>query len=156
MKSLSLLALFSAFVSLCFAQETFPGAKFNVSTSITGLGASADLTQAFATISGTILQRKTTPPTATRQEGLWSTPPSITTQLTPFGGYLLTGTTVVKFTDFGIKDGALIDLRLGVQGGPGIIPNILFNVSYSSLCSSLWTVMGNSTLLIYEYNGLVC
>ncbi|KAJ7465097.1 hypothetical protein FB451DRAFT_1262620, partial [Mycena latifolia] len=159
MKLPSAIALFSALSSLCLAQETFPGARFTATTNITGLSTSSDLTKAFATISGTILERKTstsTPFLATRQEGLWSDPPKIATQLTPFGDYLLSGTTVVKFADFNISDGALIDLHLGVKGAPGVVPNILFNVSYSSLCSAFWTVAGNISVWIYTYEGLVC
>jgi hypothetical protein len=45
---------------------------------------------------------------ATRQEGLWSTPPAIATQLTPFGDYQVNGTTVVKFKDFKVADHALV------------------------------------------------
>ncbi|KAJ6601536.1 hypothetical protein B0H10DRAFT_1958465 [Mycena sp. CBHHK59/15] len=157
MKSLSVIALFSALGSLCLAQETFPGARFTISTNITGLNASADLTKPFVTISGTILERKTmsgTPFLTTRQEGLWSEPPAITTQLTPSGDYLLNGTTVVKFSNFNISDSALIDICLGVKGAPGTIPNILFTVSYSSPCSSFLTVSGNINLWIYTYEGL--
>ncbi|KAJ7119787.1 hypothetical protein C8R44DRAFT_922162 [Mycena epipterygia] len=156
MKSFSILALFSALGSLCVAQETFPGAEFSVSTSFVKLSATADLTRPFATISGTILERKTSA-IATRQEGAWSQPLKPLVTLTPFGNYSVSGTSVVNFSNFSIPNGAMIDLRLGIQGRPSVAPNILFNVSYSSLCSAFWTVEGTDVnSVVYTYEGLVC
>ncbi|KAJ7119788.1 hypothetical protein C8R44DRAFT_878183 [Mycena epipterygia] len=136
MKSFSILALFSALGSL-----------------FVKLSATADLTRPFATISGTILERKTSA-IATRQEGAWSQPLKPLVVLTPFGNYSVNGTTQVLFSNFNIPDGAMIDLRLGIQGRPSVAPNIFFTVSKSSPCQAVWTVMGDINSVVYNYTGL--
>ncbi|KAJ7705749.1 hypothetical protein B0H16DRAFT_1635786, partial [Mycena metata] len=143
MKSISVIALLFSLGSLSLAQESFPGAEFRVEFNFLGLSASADLSQPFATISGSILERQNT--LATRQEGVWTKPPAQIVVLSPLGNYTSGTTTVANFANFSIPDGATIDLRLGIQGRASIAPNILFNVSYASPCSASWTVMVTST-----------
>ncbi|KAJ7855847.1 hypothetical protein B0H13DRAFT_1902892 [Mycena leptocephala] len=152
MKSFSVIALLSSLGSLSLAQESFPGAEFKVSFEFLGLSSSANLSQPFGTISGSILERKSI--LATRQEGVWSKPPAQFVAVTPLGNYTSGTTTVANFANFSIADGATIDLRLGIQGRASVAPNILFNVSYASPCSAFWTVDGDINTVVYTYEGL--